>query len=136
MERKFVAVSVSVGVLLGVVNCFPAPDQRDLIIDFHRDCLDTHDVLEDALHDALNGATPEEHDFYLHIICAAKKAKIINDDGIVNTDNIEQDLKDVILEENMANVAAIIRKCLVQREDTLTTIKEGAQCFFKEEHNL
>ncbi|XP_066142440.1 uncharacterized protein [Euwallacea fornicatus] len=136
MQEKYVAVSVLIGVLFGVVNCHPITDQRALVIDFHRECLDAHGVLEDVLHDALDGTTPEEHDFYLHLFCAAKKGKLINDDGIVNTDNIEKDLKDVILEENMATVAALIRKCLVQREDILTTIKEGAQCFFKQQHKL
>lgn len=123
------------------INCdifqgAPASDQRNKVIEFHRECLDAHGVVEDALHDALDGTPPEEHEFYVHMLCAIQKAKLISSDGTVNTDNFEQDMKDVIDADNMANVAAITRKCLIQRDNIMDTVKQGVDCFIKEEHNL
>ncbi|XP_050305450.1 uncharacterized protein LOC126742709 [Anthonomus grandis grandis] len=118
--------------MLIVINA----DQRQKVIDFHSECLDAHGVDEDALIEALDGTVRDDESFYLHLFCAAKKAKIMQEDGSVTLDNFEVDMKDVIDEHNMANVASILRKCLVQKEEILTTIKEAVHCFVKHEHGL
>nr|UWL63296.1 odorant binding protein 6 [Pagiophloeus tsushimanus] len=111
-------------------------DQRQKVLDFHAECLDAHGVDESVLIEALEGTVREDEDFFRHLFCAARKAKIMTEDGSVNTANFEIDLKDVIDEPNMANVAALVRKCLIQKDDILTTIREAAHCFMKEDHGL
>lgn len=93
-------------------------------------------MVEDALHDALDGTPPEEHEFYVHMLCAIQKAQLIAPDGTVHTEKFEENMKDIIDADNMANVAAIVRKCLIQRDDVMDTVKQGVNCFIKEEHKL
>lgn len=60
----------------------------------------------------------------------------MTEDGTVNTDNFENDMKDIIDPENMPNVAAIIRMCLIQKNTVLETIRHAVDCFMAADHNL
>ncbi|XP_060517455.1 uncharacterized protein LOC132696572 [Cylas formicarius] len=113
-----------------------ADEQRRKIIDFHSECLDVHGVDEEAFVAALDGQIPDDDAFYEHLFCAAKKAKIMTEDGTVNLDNFEEELKDVINAPNMPRIAAIMRKCLVQKSEIMDTIKSAVDCFIKEEHGI
>ncbi|CAG9764519.1 unnamed protein product [Ceutorhynchus assimilis] len=114
---------------VGVKNCWTTGD-------FHANCLENHDVKEQILVEALDGKVDHDDDFYKHIFCVTKKANLIDDNGVVDTSNFEIDMAAVIDPHNMDNVAAIVRKCLIEKDDIMTTIKEAVQCFFSEEHNL
>nr|WKV34898.1 odorant binding protein 2 [Sympiezomias velatus] len=129
------SISVILFLLISAVGITLA-DQRQKVIDFHADCLEEHGVETDLLHEALDGSPPEDVDFYRHIFCVARKANVMDDDGIVNLDNFKYDMRDVIEDHNMENVYSIMKKCVIQREDIMTTVREAVQCFMKEDHGL
>ncbi|CAG9764457.1 unnamed protein product [Ceutorhynchus assimilis] len=122
--------------LISLCSISNAADQRQRVLEFHADCLEVHDVDEKILVEALEGKLDHDEDFYKHVFCVCKKAKIIDDNGVVNTDNFEIDMAHVIDASNMDNVASIVRKCLVQKDDIMTTITEASDCFLREKHNL
>ncbi|KAF7286790.1 uncharacterized protein LOC143201509 [Rhynchophorus ferrugineus] len=110
--------------------------QRQKIIDFHAECLDAHGVDEEAMIEALDGHPPDDDAFYMHLFCAAKKAKVMDENGTVNVDNFHIDMAHVIDEHNMENIHNIVKKCLIQKEDVLSTLRAAVQCFVNESHNL
>nr|AMP19485.1 odorant binding protein 3 [Tomicus yunnanensis] len=131
-KTQFVFVAV---ILVSMVNIIRA-DQRKKIVEFQRDCMEAHGLLEDELHEIMDGKPIQNSAFYFHFFCAAKKAKLISDNGVVNTDHFEEDMKGVIDEENMEHVAALVRRCLIQRDDVFATIKMAIDCFYSTEHKL
>ncbi|XP_060517443.1 uncharacterized protein LOC132696563 [Cylas formicarius] len=136
MAGKLVSVFC---VLFVVVTVSTAPvdeKQRKKVIDWHQECLDMHGVEVEVLVQALEGTVPDDDKFYEHIFCAAKKAKVMDDDGTVTVDLFEENMKDVIDPHNMARVSGIIRKCLIQRDSIMETIRNSVDCFYREEHGL
>nr|AMP19484.1 odorant binding protein 2 [Tomicus yunnanensis] len=112
-------------------------DQRQKVVDFHRPCLDNHGVEDEDLTKALDyGQIRDDDDFYLHFFCVAKRANVMSDDGVVNTDNFENDMKGIIDDHNMENVAAIVRHCLIQKSTVLETIRDAVNCFLGKDHKL
>nr|QKV34999.1 Odorant binding protein 22 [Dendroctonus adjunctus] len=134
MQQKFNFALGAVFVTF-LVNVIEA-DQRGKIVEFQRGCMEAHGLLEDELHEIIDGKPIQNEAFYFHFFCVVKKAKLISDNGIVDTDHFEENLKGVIDEENMAHVAALARKCLIQRDDIFTTIKMAIDCFYTSEHKL
>nr|UUK33716.1 odorant binding protein 5 [Pachyrhinus yasumatsui] len=135
MGRGSNGKSVLVYFLISLLS-LTAADQRQKIVDFHANCLDEHGVEEVALHEALDGRPPEEIEFYNHMFCVAKKSNVMSEDGVVNLDNFEVDMKDVIDEDNMENLVNILKKCLIQKEDIMSTVRDAVACFTKEDHRL
>ena len=123
--------------VLGLVVAITNADQRQKVVDFHRPCLDDHGIEDEHLTEALDmGKIRDDDDFYLHFFCVAKRAGVMSEDGVVNTENFEIDMKGIIDDHNMDNVASIVRHCLVQRSTVLDTIREAVHCFMGKEHNL
>nr|QKV34993.1 Odorant binding protein 13a [Dendroctonus adjunctus] len=110
---------------------------RQQVVDFHRPCLDHHGVEDDDLHFALDKLKIRDDDeFYLHFFCVAKQGKLMTEDGTVETDDFETKMKGIIDEDNMENVAAIVRMCLIQRDTVLETIRNAVDCFLGKDHKL
>nr|AKK25133.1 odorant binding protein 5 [Dendroctonus ponderosae] len=131
-KTHFALVALLLTCLVNIIDA----DQREKAVEFQRDCMEAHGLLEDELHEIMDGKPIQNEAFYFHFFCVVKKAKLISDNGIVNTDHFEENLKGVIDEENMAHVAALTRRCLIQRDDIFTTIKMAIDCFYSSEHKL
>ncbi|ENN78211.1 uncharacterized protein LOC109536420 [Dendroctonus ponderosae] len=123
-------------IVLGVVAVATRAD-RQQVVDFHRPCLDHHEIEDDDLHFALDKIKMRDDDeFYLHFFCVAKQGQLMTEDGTVNTDNFETNMKGIIDEDNMENVAAIVRLCLIQKDTVLQTIRNAVDCFMGKDHKL
>ncbi|XP_030764725.1 uncharacterized protein LOC115888972 [Sitophilus oryzae] len=134
--KNGILVLAIVGCVMKVVLAGTTDPQRQKIIDFHAECLDAHGLDEEAMIEALDGNPSEDDSFYHHLFCAAKKANVMTENGEVTLDTFHIDMAGVIDSHNMENIHNILRKCLVQKADIMTTLRDAVQCFIKEDHNL